>query len=257
MEHEIRGSDLFSLVNKKILVTGAGRGLGRAMAEGLAGAGGTVALMSRSSDQVEQVASRIGQGAVPVAGDVASQDVGELVDRVESAVGGPIDVVLHAAGVQHRQPAENFSSLEWDRVLSINLTAPFRISQEIGRRQLDASMEGSHIFIGSLTSSQSVPDVVAYTASKAGIVGAMRNLSTEWSGSGVRANAIGPGYFRTELTEAVFSDPVRYQQMLDRIPMKRFGNPHELVGAAVFLASQASSYVTGQLLMVDGGWTSR
>jgi NAD(P)-dependent dehydrogenase (short-subunit alcohol dehydrogenase family) len=179
-----------------------------------------------------------------------------MVDAMETALGGAIDVVVHAAGVQHRQPAEEFAADEWDRVLRINLTAPFQLSQEIGRRQLAADRAGSHIFVGSLTSLLSIPDVAAYTASKSGVFGLVRTLSTEWSGRGIRVNGIGPGYFRTALTEAVFSDGARYQKMLDRIPMGRFGSPEELAGTAVFLASDASSYTTGQLLMVDGGWTA-
>jgi NAD(P)-dependent dehydrogenase (short-subunit alcohol dehydrogenase family) len=179
-----------------------------------------------------------------------------MVDAMEAELGGVIDVVVHAAGVQHREPAEQFAAEEWDRVLRINLTAPFRLSQEVGRRQLAGELKGSHIFIGSLTSLLSIPDAAAYTASKSGVYGLVRTLSTEWSGRNIRVNGIGPGYFRTALTETVFADEKRYQKMLDRIPMGRFGDPEELAGTAVFLASDASSYITGQLLMVDGGWTA-
>jgi NAD(P)-dependent dehydrogenase (short-subunit alcohol dehydrogenase family) len=188
--------------------------------------------------------------------DVASGDVASMVDAMEAELGGVIDVVVHAAGVQHREPAEQFAAEEWDRVLRINLTAPFRLSQEVGRRQLAGELKGSHIFIGSLTSLLSIPDAAAYTASKSGVYGLVRTLSTEWSGRNIRVNGIGPGYFRTALTETVFADEKRYQKMLDRIPMGRFGDPEELAGTAVFLASDASSYITGQLLMVDGGWTA-
>lgn len=171
-------------------------------------------------------------------------------------MGGPIDVVLHAAGIQHRQPAEDFDRSAWEQVLHVNLTAPSLLSKEIGRRQLADGRPGSHIFIGSVTSRHFVPNVAACMATKSGIDGVTRSLSGEWSGSGIRVNAIGPGYFRTAMTEPLFRDAERYQKMLDRIPMGRFGDPHELVGAAVFLASEAASYVTGQLLMVDGGWTT-
>ncbi|WP_307277008.1 SDR family oxidoreductase [Arthrobacter sp. W4I7] len=247
--------DKFSLAGKRALVTGAGRGLGRATAEGLAAAGAKVALVSRTSAEIEEVAAAIGANAVACPGDIsATAAIPGMLDEIEKKLGGAIDVVLHAAGVQHRQPAQDFDPAEWDRVINVNLTAPFLLSQQIGKRQIQRGMEGSHIFIGSLSSHISLPDVVAYTASKSGIYGLIRNLSTEWSRYGIRVNGIGPGYFRTKLTEAVFADPERQQQLMDRIPMQRFGDPEDLAGAAVFLASPAAGYVTGQLLMVDGGW---
>jgi NAD(P)-dependent dehydrogenase (short-subunit alcohol dehydrogenase family) len=249
-------TELFSLSGRRAVVTGGGRGLGRAVAAGLAAAGATVAVVSRTAADVKATAEALGQNVVPLAMDVASGDVAPMIDAMEAELGGVIDVIVHAAGVQHREPAELFDADEWDRVLRINLTAPFRLSQEVGRRQLADERKGSHIFIGSLTSLLSIPDAAAYTASKSGIYGLVRTLSTEWAGRGIRVNGIGPGYFRTALTETVFADEKRYQQMLDRIPMGRFGNPEELAGTAVFLASDASSYTTGQLLMVDGGWTA-
>lgn len=249
-------SELFTLKGRRVLVTGGGRGLGRAMAAGMSAAGGRVALVARTSQQVEQAVKEIGSNAAGVVGDVCSESRSDLVDRVEEVLGGTIDVVLHAAGTQHRQPAEEFDRDAWDRVLDVNLTAPFLLSQEIGRRQLAAGQPGSHIFVGSLTSRLAVRDVIAYTASKSGLYGVARGLSEEWAGAGIRANAIGPGYFRTEMTDSLFHDADRYQKMLDRIPMGRFGDPEELAGTAVFLASDASSYITGQLLMVDGGWTA-
>lgn len=249
-------TELFSLTGRRAVVTGGGRGLGKAITAGLAGGGATVAVVSRTARDVEATAAELGDNVVPLAMDVANGDTAPLVDAFEQALGGPVDVVVHAAGVQHRAPAEHFAAEEWDRVLRINLTAPFKLSQEIGRRQLEGQRPGSHIFIGSLSSLLSLPNVAAYTATKSGIHGLVRNLSTEWSGRGIRVNGIGPGYFRTALTEAVFSDQDRYQKMLDRIPMGRFGNPEELAGTAVYLASDASSYTTGQMLMVDGGWTA-
>jgi 2-deoxy-D-gluconate 3-dehydrogenase len=248
---------MFSLDGKRALVTGAGRGLGAAMAKGLAEAGASVALVARSEDELARVSESITGATAVVPADVSDVDgLIDLVDRVDGALGGPIDVVLHAAGVQHRQAAEEFGRDDWDRVLELNLSAPFFLSQEIGRRQLAAQRPGSHIFVGSLASQLSVRSTVAYTASKAGIYGVLRNLSLEWSERGIRANGIGPGYIRTELTKALVDDPVRARKLLDRIPMGRLGQPSDLVGAAVFLASDASAYVTGQLLMVDGGWSA-
>jgi NAD(P)-dependent dehydrogenase (short-subunit alcohol dehydrogenase family) len=249
-------TEAFSLAGRRAVVTGGGRGLGKAIAAGLAGAGATVAVVSRTAADVQGAAEELGENVVPLALDVADGDVASLVDAMEGALGGVIDVLVHAAGVQHREPAEEFAAEEWDRVMRINLTAPFRLSQEVGRRQLAGELRGSHIFIGSLTSLLSIQDAAAYTASKSGVYGLVRSLSTEWSGRNIRVNGIGPGYFRTALTETVFADEKRYQKMLDRIPMGRFGEPDELAGAAVFLASDASSYITGQLLMIDGGWTA-
>ncbi|MDO2934681.1 SDR family oxidoreductase [Paeniglutamicibacter sulfureus] len=250
-------NESFSLVGRRALVTGGSRGLGRAIAGGLIGAGASVAIVSRTASEVQSAATDLGAAAYPLAMDVAvAGQEATVIDQAENVLGGPLDIVVHAAGVQHRQPAEEFDPAEWERILRINLTAPFMLSREIGARQLRRGTQGSHIFIGSLTSLLSLPDVSAYTASKAGIHGVLRSLSTEWSGRGIRANGIAPGYFRTELTEAVFADTERYQKMLDRIPMGRFGKPEELAGTAVFLASDASSYTTGQLLVVDGGWTA-
>ncbi|MGP9783144.1 2-deoxy-D-gluconate 3-dehydrogenase [Arthrobacter sp. MYb224] len=249
-------NELFSLTGRRAVVTGGGRGLGKAIAAGLASAGATVVVVSRTAADVESAAAELGANVHPLSLDVASGAAGQMVDAMEKAAGGAIDIVVHAAGVQHRQPAEEFDAEAWDHVLRVNLTAPFALSQEIGRRQLAGERGGSHIFVGSLTSLISVPDVAAYTASKSGVYGLVRNLSTEWSSRGIRVNGIGPGYFRTALTEKVFADEARYQKMLDRIPMGRFGNPEELAGTAVFLASDAASYLTGQLLMVDGGWTA-
>ncbi|MGM9474474.1 SDR family oxidoreductase [Pseudarthrobacter sp. YS3] len=249
--------NMFSLQGKRALVTGGGRGLGQAIARGLTAAGAHTALISRTRGEVTAAAAEIGANAFPFEADVADTDaIPGLLDAVEEQLGGSVDIVVHAAGVQHRQAAETFPVAEWDRIMSVNLTAPFMLSQEIGRRQLESGQQGSHIFIGSLTSHLSVPDVVAYTASKSGVYGVVRSLSSEWSPRGIRVNGIGPGYFRTQLTEAAFKDGSRKQRMLDRIPMNRFGDPEDLIGAAIFLASAASGYITGQMLMVDGGWTA-
>ena len=248
---------LFSLEGKNALVTGASRGLGAAMARGFAEAGAAVALVARSETDLSEMASTITGRTAVIPADLSQLDeIPALIDRVEEALGGPIDIVLHAAGTQYREPAESFPRDEWDHVMSVNLTAPFLLSQEIGRRQLEASRPGSHVFVGSLTSHLSVRSVVAYTASKSAIYGVVRNLSLEWSSRGVWVNAIGPGYIRTALTQALVDDPVRGPKLLDRIPMGRLGQPEDMVGTAVFLASDASAYVTGQLVMVDGGWST-
>ncbi|HVW45319.1 MAG TPA: SDR family oxidoreductase [Amycolatopsis sp.] len=249
--------DTFGLGGRRALVTGAGRGLGAAMARGLAEAGASVALVSRSADQVAATAAAIGDRGFALPADVSDPETfPALVDRAEERLGGPIDIVLHAAGVQHRQPAVDFDRPAWDALIAVNLSAPFFLSQEIGRRQLGAGRPGSHIFVASLGSHIGLRDVVAYTAGKSGLWAVVRNLAVEWSAHGIRANAIGPGYIRTELTKALLDDPDSHRRILARVPMGRLGTPDDMAGAAVFLASDASAYVTGQLLMVDGGWTA-
>ncbi|MCU1482989.1 MAG: NAD(P)-dependent short chain dehydrogenase [Subtercola sp.] len=251
------GLSSFSLAGKNALVTGAGRGLGAAMARGLAEAGGRVALVSRSEAELTATATEIGASAVAIPADVSDPSTyAGLLDRAEDELGGPIDIVLHAAGVQRRASAEDVTIDDWNTVITTNLTAPYFLSQEVARRQLATGRAGSHIFVGSLTSHLSVSGISAYTASKSGIYGVLRAFSTEWSSRGIRANGIGPGYIRTELTRALIDDPERGPRLLDRIPMGRLGSPEDMAGAAVFLASDASSYISGQLLMVDGGWSA-
>jgi NAD(P)-dependent dehydrogenase (short-subunit alcohol dehydrogenase family) len=248
---------IFSLDGKRVLVTGGSRGLGLAIGRGMLESGAQVALVARTEKDVNEAAESLGPRAAPFVADVAQDGfAGELLDGIESRLGGPVDIVVHAAGIQHRSPVGTFSRNEWDRVLLTNLTAPFLLSQEIGIRQLERGQRGSHIFLCSLSSLIGLPNVIAYTASKSGLYGVLRNLSLEWSGRGIRANGIGPGYIHTALTDALFTDEERMAKMMDRIPMKRFGTPEDLIGATVFLASEASSYITGELLMIDGGWSA-
>lgn len=244
--------DEFDLDGRRVLLTGGSRGLGRAMAEGLAQAGASVVAVARTATE-DSADGRVRT----VQADVADLDaLPDLVDRAEEMLEGHVDTVVHAAGVQHRAAAVSFPPEEWQRLVTVNLTAPFTLSQEVGRRQLERSEPGSHIFIASLTSHIGLPNLAAYAATKSGVMGVVRTLAVEWAASGIRVNALGPGYFRTALTEALFQDEAARERLYQRIPMKRFGQPVDLSGPAVFLASDASRYVTGQLLMVDGGWTA-
>ena len=244
------GLEQFSLRGKRALVTGGSRGLGRAIALGLAEAGASVAAVSRS-----KLADA--DNLVHIAADVSDTvNISRLVDAAEEGLGGPIDLVVHGAGIQYRSPVEEFPAEELQRILDVNLIAPYLLSQEIGKRQLEAGATGSHLFVGSLTSRIGLPHVSAYAAAKSGLLGVVRSLSTEWASRGIRINAIGPGYFRTALTESLFQNPNDIERLSARIPAGRFGQPEELVGASIFLLSEASSYVTGQLLFIDGGWTA-
>ncbi len=243
-----------TLTDHRVIVTGGSRGIGLSIARAMATFGARVALVARTTNQLEAATESI-PGAAGFAFDVSDfEHLPTLVNQTEERLGGHITTVVHAAGIQSRQKAEDFDLKEWRRVIDVNLVAPFALSQEIGKRQLENGVEGQHIFIGSLTSFISIPEISAYTASKSGIHGVVRSLSTEWSKAGIRVNGIAPGYIRTELTEAVFTDPERARTNLNRIPMGRFGEPSDIANVAVFLASEQSRYVTGQMLPVDGGW---
>ncbi|GAA2183593.1 SDR family oxidoreductase [Brooklawnia cerclae] len=248
--------DLFRLDGRRVVVTGGGRGIGRAMAQAMGEAGADVALVSRTREQLDAAVGSV-PNSVAVPADVMTVDPVSLLDDCQDALGGAVDVVVHAAGFQHRQPIVDFPPEQWDRILSVHLTAPFRISQELGRRQLADGRPGSHVFIGSLNNFQSVvPDIPAYAAAKSGVGALVRAISKEWSGRGIRANGVAPGWVRTELTESLFSDREKADGILSRIPMGRLAEPAEMASVALFLASDASSYITGQMIVVDGGWTT-
>ena len=245
-----------ALAKRSVLVTGAGRGIGLGIATALAEAGAKVAMVSRTESQLIEAAAKLPR-AVALPFDVSDfAGIAGLVDKAEELLGGPLTSVVHAAGIQARHKAEEFDLEVWRRVIDVNLVAPFALSQEIGKRQLEAGLESQHVFIGSLTSFISIPETSAYTASKSGVFGVVRSLSQEWSGRGIRVNGIAPGYVRTELTEAVFADEERSMRNLSRIPMGRFGQPEDIASVAVFLISDQSAYVTGQMIPVDGGWMS-
>lgn len=251
-------TDVFSLSGRRAIVTGAGRGIGRAIALGIAAAGARVALVSRTSEQLEETRALIderGGSSEVVTADLSSpEEVVRLTDAAESALGGPIDIVVHSAGTQHRESAVTFPFEAWERVIQVNLSAPFLLSQEIGRRQIEAGRPGNHIFVASLTSILGLPNLVAYNAAKSGLMGLVRGLSREWAVHGIRVNGISPGYVETAMTKDLFADPENRRRLLERIPIGRFGTPDELAAPTVFLASEGSVYMTGQLLIIDGGW---
>lgn len=247
------------LAGRRILVTGAGRGLGRAIAVAVADAGAHAILVARSADQLADAAERIraaGGSAEFRAVDLSEPDAVAALAGALAAVDGPgLDGVVHAAGIQHRADAVDFPADAFRRVLAVNLEAPFALSQALARHG-GGRAPASHVFIGSLASSIAIPRAVAYAASKAGLLGVVRTLANEWAPAGVRVNAISPGYFRTELTDDLLGNPAQLARVTARIPMGRLGDPAELGGAAVFLLSDMSAYVTGQQIVVDGGWLS-
>jgi 2-deoxy-D-gluconate 3-dehydrogenase len=246
----------FDLTGRTALVTGASRGLGAAAAEALAAAGADVALLARGADGLHQPAARIeagGRVAHVVPCDLADVDaIDGAVDEATRAL-GHIDILVNNAGIIRRGPAAEYSLEDWRAVLEVDLTATFRLAQSVGRGML-ARGSGRIINIASLLSFSGGLNVIAYTASKSGVAGLTRALANEWGGRGVNVNAIAPGYFHTEATSALQRDPERYEALRARIPARRWGEPAELGGSVVYLASAASAYVNGHILVVDGGW---
>lgn len=247
----------FDLQGKAVLVTGAGRGLGRGMALAAAAAGGRVVAVARTGSELDETVAAAPAGSV----EALEWDVAELgsVDRLVATAeqaAGPLWGVVHAAGVQHRSPAVEVSVDDWRRVVALDLEAPFFLSTALRRHQERAGITGSHLFVGSLTSTLGIAGIAPYAASKSGLLGVVRTLAVEWASAGTRVNAIAPGYYETQLTAAAIEDAERATWIQSRIPMGRLGRPEDLAGAVTFLLSEASAYVTGQTIAVDGGWTA-
>src|SRR5687767_6388280 len=249
----------FKLDGKVALVTGASSGLGRAIAIALAEAGADVACHARSRDQADETHSEItnlGRRAVVVTGDVADNSVPARIVEDTIAEFGRVDILINNAGTIRRSPAVDYSEDDWSTVIQVNLSSIFRLSQAAGRRMIGQGA-GKIVNIASLLSFQGGVTVPAYTASKSGVAGLTKALANEWAKLGVNVNAIAPGYMVTNNTQALRADENRNRQILERIPAGRWGDPEDLIGAAVFLSSSASDYVDGHILTVDGGWMAR
>lgn len=247
----------FSLASKKALVTGGSRGLGRAFVLALLGAGADVAAVCRQStcDDLAEQAARLGRRVVSFQADLAEpQQRAGLVQRAAESLGG-LDILVNNAGITHRQAAIDFPAEQWSRILEVNLTAVFDLSQQAARLMWDRG--GRIINVASMMSYLAGWTIPAYTASKAGIAGLTRALANEWAPRGITVNAIAPGYFKTDVTRPLMQDPKRYPEILAHIPMNRWGEPEELSGALLLLASDAGRYITGQLIAVDGGYLVR
>ena len=251
---------MFRLDGQVALVTGCRRGIGQAMADALAEAGADIVGISASlnpdNSEVGGVIRRRGRRFSGFRCDLSDR---HAVDRVLKEILSQhpvIDVLVNNAGIVRRAPAEKHSDELWDTVLEVNLSAQFRVSRRIGTLMLEQG-KGSIISTASILSDQGGLNVASYAASKAGLANLTRSLANEWAGRGVRVNAIAPGYVKTEMTEALQSDPLRSRQILERIPAGRLGSPDDLRGPVVFLASDASRYVHGETLVVDGGWMGR
>jgi 2-deoxy-D-gluconate 3-dehydrogenase len=251
--------ELFSLAGRTALVTGASRGIGAALAVGLAGAGADVAAHghARSCEATCAAIRGAGRRALALEGDMGDPAVPDrLVHETVERMGG-LDIVVNNAGLIRREPAVETSDEDWEAVLRVNLDGVFRLCRAAGRHMLAGGRGGKVINVASVLSFQGGVNVPAYTAAKSAVAGLTRELANEWAPRGINVNAVAPGYIRTDNTEALRNDPARSRQILERIPAGRWGEPADLVGAVVFLASRASDYVSGQVLAVDGGWLSR
>jgi 2-deoxy-D-gluconate 3-dehydrogenase len=246
--------NLFDLTGKVALVTGARTGLGRAMAEALADAGADiVGLGSRPMPDTAASIEGRGRGFVEVVRDLEDdQDFRAVVTEI-----GRIDILVNNAGIIHRAALLDFTPEDWDRVMSVNLRSVFFLSQAVAAAMIDRKIAGRIVNVASILSFQGGIRVPAYTASKHGIAGITKLLANELAPHGITVNAIAPGYAATDNTEALRADTVRSRQILDRIPMGRWAEPKDMATAVLFLASPASSYVTGAIVPVDGGWLAR
>lgn len=251
--------DAFSLKGKNALVTGSQSGLGAGMAVGLAEAGASVVVHGKDSAGIDEVCAAVraaGARAARAVADVSDPAACEELIELTVREFGSIDILINNAGIIRRAPAAEFSAKDWTDVLEVNLNAVFRLCQAVGRRML-AQGSGKIINIASLLSFQGGVLVPSYAAAKGAVAQLTKALANEWAGKGINVNAIAPGYMATDNTAALRADPVRSRQILERIPAGRWGVPRDLAGTAVFLASPASDYINGHVLVVDGGWLAR
>ncbi len=239
-----------------VVVTGGGRGLGFAIARGFALAGATVAIAGRNESTVHQAAAELGPQVRGYVCDVSDQDSHQAFARQVADDFGPPDVLVNNAGVNPWfKRAEETPLSEWQQIIDVNLTGVFLGCRLFGRQMLQRG-RGSIVNISSVAARSGLPRTAAYCAAKGGLEALSRSLAVEWAPKGVRVNCLGPGYFETDLTAGLRDNEHLSTGVLQHTPMQRYGKPDELVGACLFLASPAASYVTGQSLMVDGGWTA-
>lgn len=248
----------FDLHGKIALITGSSRGLGLGIALAMADAGARIALHGSTAvpqDAAEQVNAK-SDGCIVVTGDVSDADACNAI--IQQVIGqfGRIDILVNNAGTIRRAPAAEYSWEDWNAVLETNLSSVFRLSQLAGRHMLERGA-GKIINIASLLTFQGGILVPSYAAAKGGVGQLTKAFANEWAARGINVNAIAPGYMETDNTAALRSDPVRSRQILERIPAGRWGKPSDIGGAAVFLASSASDYMHGHVLVIDGGWLSR
>ena len=250
--------NLFDLTGRTALITGSSRGLGRAMAEGLAAAGAKVLVNGVDAARAEATVQAMREAGLQA--DVAAFDVTDEAAILAAfadfdARGIAIDILVNNAGIQLRKPIIELTTPEWQRVIDTNLTSAFMVGREAAKRMLPRG-RGKIINIGSLMSSLGRATVAPYTVAKGGIKLLTQAMAAEWAASGIQANAIGPGYMLTDMNQALIDNPTFNAWVVGRTPARRWGRPDELIGTAVYLASAASDYVNGQIVYVDGGMTA-
>lgn len=252
-------SALFDLSTRTALITGSSRGIGLALAQGLGEAGAIVVVNSRQQSAVDEAVAQLKSRGIDARGaafDVADEASVSVAFDAFDRDGLQIDILINNAGIQHRQPMLELDLKDWQRVIDTNLTAAFIVAKQAAKRMVARGRGGKIINIGSLTSEAARPTIAPYTVAKGGIKLLSRAMAAEWARFDIQANSIGPGYILTDMNEALVSDPTFDAWVKSSNPAQRWGRPEELVGAAVFLASAASSYVNGQIIYVDGGWLS-
>lgn len=250
---------LFSVAGQVVLVSGGSRGIGRAIAEGFAERGATVVITGREQETLEATAREMSSAAkndvhTQVCDVARSADVRALARRVLESH-GRIDTLVNVAGVNRRKPASTVTEEDYDFILDINLKGAFLLSQAVGRHMLERG-SGCQINIASLNSDRPLVNVLPYAISKGGMVNMTRGLATEWGPRGVRVNALAPGFILTDLTKKLWSDPQMQEWGIANTPQRRLGTPQDMVGTAIFLATPAAAFVTGQIIYVDGGYTA-
>jgi 2-dehydro-3-deoxy-D-gluconate 5-dehydrogenase len=250
--------DRFRLDGQVAVVTGGNRGLGLSLSEGLAQAGADIVSVQHaaSAPELKKRVSAAGRRCLAVGADLKEESSAQRVLDAALAEFGRVDILVNNAGIQRRTPSENFPLADWDVVMAVNLRAVFIYCQVFGRQFL-AQGHGKIVNMASLQSLIGGWTIPAYTASKHAVAGLTKTLCNEWSGRGVNVNCIAPGYMDTEMNAALKANPERSRMINDRIPSGRWGQPEDLAGAAVFLASPASDYINGHVLVVDGGWMAR
>jgi 2-deoxy-D-gluconate 3-dehydrogenase len=250
-------NNAFDLTGKTAIVTGSCRGLGRGMAVGLAGAGADLVLVDRDeATDTAKVIESMGRKALAISADLMSiETIPSIMEKTLQAF-GKVDILINNAGTIRRTPAIDFSVKDWDDIMAVNARTVFFLSQAVARDMVKRK-SGKIINIASLLSFQGGILVPSYAASKGAVAQVTKALANEWASLGLNINAIAPGYMATDNTKALREDAVRSKTILDRIPAGRWGTPGDLAGVAVFLASSASDYVNGHVLVVDGGWMAR
>lgn len=248
---------MFSLNGRTALVTGASRGIGKAIAIGLAEAGANIILSARNEADLADtnaIITEMGRHCNSILMDVS--DFNSIATAFSRLTGENIlpDILINNAGVEEVRPSVDVDEKLWSKIVDTNLKGAFFVAQNFARPLIESIKSGAILNICSLTSEVGVPTATPYTASKSGMLGMTRALSAEWASSNIRVNGIGPGYFHTSLTDVFYRDEAWCKRMLEKIPMGCFGELPDLIGAAIFLTSDASRYITGQLLYIDGGY---